>query len=96
MRALFGVRLLDQGGELSAESRLSWLAGACIAEDLRGLEQSGWVPPSALIAVAGPGAMPEAWSHMLAGIGVAARPLSAASIEESFVAGLLAIVAATR
>ena len=96
LRALFGVRLLDQAGELSAESRLSWLAGACIAEDLRGLEQSGWVPRSTPIAVAGPGAMPGAWCHMLAGMGAVARPLSATSIEESFVAGLLAIVAATR
>ena len=93
-RALFGIRLLDQGGELSAESRLSWLAGACIAEDLRGLEQSGWLRRSMPIAVAGPGAIPDAWSHLLAAAGAEPRPLSAAAIEESFIAGLLAIVAA--
>ena len=94
LRALFGVRLLDQGGELPPESRLSWLAGACIAEDLRGLEQCGWLPRSTPIAVAGPGAIPEAWAHLLAVVGIEARPLSMVSIEESFVAGLLAIVAA--
>jgi 2-dehydro-3-deoxygalactonokinase len=93
LRALFGIRLLDQGAELSAASRLSWLAGACIAEDLRGLEQSGWLHQSTPIAVAGPGAIPEAWSHLLAAAGADARPLPATAIEESFVAGLLAIVA---
>ena len=94
-RALFGVRLLDQSGEMAPDARLSWLAGACIAEDIRGLEQSGWLHPAMRVAVSGPGAIPAAWSHLLERVGCTARPLAAAAIEEAFIAGLLAVVAAS-
>lgn len=93
-RALFGIRLLDQSGVMTPEARLSWLAGACIGEDIRGLEQGGWLRPSRRVAVSGPGAVPDAWSHLLSRAGCEARPLAAATIEASFVAGVLAIVTA--
>ena len=62
--------------------------GAAIAEDLRGLTASRALTTEQQVVVAGPGAIPAAWVHLLTGSGFSARALDAASVEASFVAGL--------
>jgi 2-dehydro-3-deoxygalactonokinase len=96
LRALFGIRLLDQLGEATPDERLSWLAGACIAEDLRGFSHGDAAAPGTRIVVSGPGAMPVAWSHLLHRAGHASQALDAGAVEAAFIAGLVAIVAAAR
>lgn len=96
LRALFGTRLLDQLGEASAAQRLSWLAGACVQEGIRGFERSRGLPRGRGIAVAGPDAMCRAWCHLLERAGYRCRPLGRERTEAAFIAGLTAILAAVR
>jgi 2-dehydro-3-deoxygalactonokinase len=91
LRALFGVRLLDQQKLADAPERFSFLAGACIAEDIDALLASGALAPGTPIAVSGPAAVPAAWAHLLSLAGCPATPLDAETIERGFITGLLAI-----
>jgi len=91
LRALFGVRLLDQQKRADAAERFSFLAGACIAEDIDALLASGALTPGTPIAVSGPAAVPAAWAHLLSLAGCPATPLDADTIERGFITGLLAI-----
>jgi 2-dehydro-3-deoxygalactonokinase len=91
LRALFGVRLLDQQKLADAPERFSFLAGACIAEDIDALLASGAITPGTPIAVSGPAAVPAAWAHLLSLAGCPAMPLDADTIERGFITGLLAI-----
>jgi 2-dehydro-3-deoxygalactonokinase len=91
LRALFGVRLLDQQKLADAPERFSFLAGACIAEDIDALLASGALTPGMPIAVSGPAAVPAAWAHLLSLAGCPATALDAETIERGFITGLLAI-----
>jgi 2-dehydro-3-deoxygalactonokinase len=91
LRALFGVRLLDQQQLAAAPERFSFLAGACIAEDIDALLAVGALTPGTPIAVSGPAAVPAAWAHLLSLAGCPATPLDAETIERGFITGLLAI-----
>jgi 2-dehydro-3-deoxygalactonokinase len=91
LRALFGVRLLDQQQLAGAPERFSFLAGACIAEDIDALLTSGALSPGTPIAVSGPAGVPAAWAHLLSLAGCPATPLDAETIERGFITGLLAI-----
>jgi 2-dehydro-3-deoxygalactonokinase len=91
LRALFGVRLLDQQKLADAPERFSFLAGACIAEDIDALLASGALTPGTPIAVSGPAAVPAAWAHLLSLAGCPATALDADTIERGFITGLLAI-----
>jgi 2-dehydro-3-deoxygalactonokinase len=91
LRALFGVRLLDQQKLADAPERFSFLAGACIAEDIDALLAVGALTPGTPIAVSGPAAVPAAWAHLLSLAGCPATPLDAETIERGFITGLLAI-----
>ena len=91
LRALFGVRLLDQQKLADAPARFSFLAGACIAEDIDALLASGALTPGTPIAVSGPAAVPAAWAHLLSLAGCPATALDAETIERGFITGLLAI-----
>jgi 2-dehydro-3-deoxygalactonokinase len=91
LRALFGVRLLEQQQLADASERFSFLAGACIAEDIDALLAIGALIPGTPIAVSGPAAVPAAWAHLLSLAGCPATPLDAATIERGFITGLLAI-----
>jgi 2-dehydro-3-deoxygalactonokinase len=92
LRALFGVRLLDQQKLADGPERFSFLAGACIAEDIDALLAVGAITPGTPIAVSGPAAVPAAWAHLLSLAGCPATPLDAETIERGFITGLLAIV----
>jgi 2-dehydro-3-deoxygalactonokinase len=91
LRALFGVRLLDQQQLADAPARFSFLAGACIAEDIDALLASGALTPGTPIAVSGPAGVPAAWAHLLSLAGCPATALDAETIERGFITGLLAI-----
>jgi 2-dehydro-3-deoxygalactonokinase len=91
LRALFGVRLLEQQTLADASERFSFLAGACIAEDIDALLAIGALTPGTQIAVSGPAAVPAAWAHLLSLAGCPATALDAETIERGFITGLLAI-----
>lgn len=91
LRALFGVRLLDQQRLADGPQRFSFLAGACIAEDIDALLASGALTPGTPIVVSGPAAVPAAWAHLLSLAGCPATALDADTIERGFITGLLAI-----
>jgi 2-dehydro-3-deoxygalactonokinase len=91
LRALFGVRLLDQQKLADASDRFSFLAGACIAEDIDALLASGALTPGTPIVVSGPAAVPSAWAHLLSLAGCPATALEADTVERGFITGLLAI-----
>lgn len=93
LRAFFGARLLDQQHAATAAQRHAWIAGACIADDLRGLALSGALERGARVAVSGPAAVAQAWAHLLARDGFAARVIDPPQMERGFVAGLIAIAA---
>lgn len=93
LRALFGVRLLDQQKLADPAARFSFLAGACIAEDIDALLAIGALTRGTPIAVSGPAAVPAAWAHLLSLAGCPATPLDAETIERGFITGLLAIAA---
>lgn len=94
LRALFGIRLLDQLGEATPAERLSWLAGACVNEDIRGLERSSDAAAPRPVLVTGAAEMPRAWCHLLQAAGWQARPLPLDATESAFITGLLGVVAA--
>lgn len=91
LRAMFGVRLLDQQKLADPAARFSFLAGACIAEDIDALLALGALTRGTPIAVSGPAAVPAAWAHLLSLAGCPAAPLDAETIERGFITGLLAI-----
>jgi 2-dehydro-3-deoxygalactonokinase len=91
LRALFGVRLLDQQRLATPTERFSWLAGACIAEDIDALLATRAIAPAMRIIVSGPAAVPAAWAHLLSTAGCHAIVLNTADVEQSFVTGLSTI-----
>ncbi len=90
-RALFGVRLLDQHRTASTDERLSWLVGACIAEDLDGIQRSNAISRESSVSVSGPAAVPAAWVHLLRRAGCRAEALDPSTTEQAFVDGLVEI-----
>lgn len=93
LRALFGTRLLDQLGEASPAQRLSWLAGACVEEGIRGFERGSSLSPGGTVAISGPDAMARAWSRLLERSGYRSRPLGREATESAFIDGLSALLA---
>lgn len=91
LRAMFAVRLLDQGGQATADERFSWLMGACIAADLDPLLATRALTPGARVLVSGPAAVPSAWAALLAAAGCQARALDAADVERAFIEGLVCV-----
>lgn len=96
LRALFAVRLLDQHGGTTPDQRLSWMIGACVSDDLRALVRLGHLRRGSRVLVAGPGAVPGAWAHLLRREGCEPQVLAPEAIERAFVSGLLRIVALHR
>src|SRR5215475_2444052 len=61
-RALFCVRLLEQGSESSAEQRLSFLIGAFLASDMDALVSRGLFDSESVV-ITGGGVIAEAWRN---------------------------------
>jgi 2-dehydro-3-deoxygalactonokinase len=86
-RALFCVRLLEQGGRSTPEERLAFLTGAFIAADLGPLlTRKALIEP---VLIAGSGAIAEAWRRAVRG-GLSIEPtvLGNEELERALLVGL--------
>jgi 2-dehydro-3-deoxygalactonokinase len=88
-RALFCVRLLEQGRPSSPEERLAFLIGAFIASDLDALIQRRLIASPVIIT--GVEAIASAWRRALEQVAINARVISGEELERASLAGLRAI-----
>lgn len=86
-RTLFSVRLLEQIYRLAPAELSSFLLGATVASDFESMDRANALRGPILIA--GSGASPQAWQHILQAAGRTSQILPAASAEEHFVCGLV-------
>jgi 2-dehydro-3-deoxygalactonokinase len=87
-RALFCVRLLEQGSDGSAEQRLSFLIGAFMASDMDAMLSCGLFDPDGEVVITGGGVIAEAWRAALAQSSMRAITLSDSEVENAMLAGL--------
>jgi 2-dehydro-3-deoxygalactonokinase len=87
-RALFCVRLLEQGGASTPEERLSYLVGAFIALDMDALMRHGVLSRELPIVITGGAALATAWRRALAEATVSASVVGPDEVEQSFLSGL--------
>jgi 2-dehydro-3-deoxygalactonokinase len=86
-RALFCVRLLEQGSEGSAEQRLSFLIGAFLASDMDVMVSRGLFDSAEKVVITGGGVIAEAWRGALAHLSVQAVILGDTGVENGLLAG---------
>jgi 2-dehydro-3-deoxygalactonokinase len=87
-RALFCVRLLEQGSDGSAEQRLSFLIGSFLASDMDAMLSRGMFDSDRTVVIAGGGVIADAWRGALAQSSIHATTLSDSQIENATLAGL--------
>lgn len=93
-RALFCVRLLEQGSDGSAEQRLSFLIGAFLASDVDAMVSQGLFDPEGTVVIAGGGVIAEAFSGALAHLSSQAVILNDADVERALLAGCRSVFSA--
>jgi 2-dehydro-3-deoxygalactonokinase len=86
-RALFCVRLLEQGSDGAPEQRLSFLIGAFLASDLDAMIAGGWLSPESKVVIAGGGVIAEAWRNALAESSIQAGRLNDSEVERALLRG---------
>lgn len=86
-RALFCVRLLEQGSDGSAEQRLSFLIGAFLASDMDAMVSRGLFDSAEKVGITGGGVIAEAWRGALAHLSVGAVIIGDADVERALLAG---------
>jgi 2-dehydro-3-deoxygalactonokinase len=86
-RALFCVRLLEQGNDGSAEQRLSFMVGAFLASDMDVMISRGLFDSAGKVVITGGGVIAEAWRGALAHLSVRAIILDDADVERALLAG---------
>ena len=86
-RALFCVRLSEQGSESSAEQRLSFLIGAFLASDVDAMVSSGLLNSESPVVITGGGVIAEALRIVLAQYSVRAITLGDPEVESALLAG---------
>lgn len=91
-RAMFCVRLLEQGRQSTPEERMAFLIGAFIAADLDALVKSGTIIDPVLIT--GGGAIGETWRKALSQASLTASVISAEQLERALLTGLQKITTA--
>ena len=84
-RALFCVRLLEQGSDGSAEQRLSFLIGAFLASDVDAMVSRGLFNSEGTVVITGGGVIAEAFSGALARLSARAVILDDADVERGAV-----------
>jgi 2-dehydro-3-deoxygalactonokinase len=90
-RALFCVRLLEQGRQSTPEERLAFLIGAFVASDLDALiARKAVVDP---VIITGGGAIAEAWSEGLKKFSVNATIILSEELERALLKGLQIVTA---
>jgi 2-dehydro-3-deoxygalactonokinase len=90
-RAMFCVRLLEQGRRSTDEERLAFLIGAFIASDLDALMERGGIGEPVIIT--GGGAIAKAWQDALELSSLKASVLSQEELERALLMGLRRITA---
>src|SRR5262249_10343060 len=93
-RALFCVRLLEQGSDGSAEQRLSFLIGAFLASDIDAMVSRGLFDSERAVVITGGGVIAEAWRGALAHLSVRAAILGDADVERGLLAGCRSVFSA--
>ncbi len=93
-RALFCVRLLEQGSVSSAEQRLSFLIGAFLASDVDAMISRGLLNSEAAVVITGGGMIAGAWSAALTQYYRQATALSDSDVERGLLAGCRRIFSA--
>ena len=86
-RALFCVRLLEQGSDSSAEQRLSFLIGAFLVSDMDAMSSRGVLDSESAIVIAGGGVIAEAWRDALAHLALETIILGDAEVEGALLVG---------
>jgi 2-dehydro-3-deoxygalactonokinase len=93
-RALFCVRLLEQGSDGSAEQRLSFLIGAFLASDVDAMTSRGLLNSEGTVVIVGVGVIAEAWRGALTQRSIQAITLGDSEVENAMLAGLRRIFSA--
>jgi len=86
-RALFCVRLLEQGSESSAEQRLAFLLGAFLASDMDAMYARGLLDSQGAVVITGGGAIAEIWRGALAQNSMPAIALNDSEVEKALLTG---------
>ncbi|HEY7184315.1 MAG TPA: 2-dehydro-3-deoxygalactonokinase [Blastocatellia bacterium] len=87
-RALFCVRLLEQGSDGSPEQRLSFLIGAFLASDMDAMIARGLFDLKGEVVITGGGVIADAWRGALAQNSIHAISLGDSEVENAMLAGL--------
>jgi 2-dehydro-3-deoxygalactonokinase len=87
-RALFCVRLLEQGSDGSPEQRLSFLIGAFLASDIDAMIARGLFELKEEVVITGGGVIAEAWRGALAQNSIRAAMLADSEVETATLSGL--------
>jgi 2-dehydro-3-deoxygalactonokinase len=93
-RALFCVRLLEQGSDGSAEQRLSFLIGAFLASDMDAMLSRRVFDSDRAVVITGGGVIADAWRGALAQNSIRAITLDDSEVENATLAGLRRIFSA--
>ena len=93
-RALFCVRLLEQGSDGSAEQRLSFLIGAFLASDMDAMLSRGVFDSDRAVVITGGAELAEAWRGALAQNCIRAFTLDDSEVESAMLAGLRRVFSA--
>src|SRR5262245_23631504 len=93
-RALFCVRLLEQGSASSPEQRLAFLIGAFLASDMDAMVSRGLLDSEGAVVIAGGGVIAEAWRGALTQRSMQAITLSDSVVENAMLAGLRRVFSA--
>jgi 2-dehydro-3-deoxygalactonokinase len=93
-RALFCVRLLEQGSDGSAEQRLSFLIGAFLASDMGAMVSRGLFDSEEKVVIAGGGVIAEAWRRALTQNAMLAITLNDSEVENALLTGFRRIFSA--
>jgi 2-dehydro-3-deoxygalactonokinase len=87
-RALFCVRLLEQGSESSPEQRLSFLIGAWLASDMDAMYARGLLDSHGAVVITGGGAIAEIWRIAFTNCSMRAITLNEAEVENGLLTGV--------
>src|SRR5215470_896671 len=94
-RALFCVRLLEQGSDGSAEQRLSFLIGAFLASDMDAMVSRGSFDSAGKVVIAGGGVIAEAWRGALTQNSMPGIALNDSEVENALLTGFRRIFSET-
>jgi 2-dehydro-3-deoxygalactonokinase len=86
-RALFCVRLLEQGSESSPEQRMSFLIGAFLASDMDAMCARGLLDSQGAVVITGGGAIAEIWRAALTQSSTPAITVNDLEMENALITG---------